>query len=1045
MTETTASQQPVPVAPEVGPIAAWVVERRRRASYVMVAFFVAAATLIAMGEIDRLIAGVLTPEGRSSPLVSVIGPLALIGRDGWADWASSPAADSVGWWIIASVLFDAVFVASYVWLLSRVLRRIVVTAFRRAAGWVLFALILIEALEAVVLVAGAILLMLSLDPGDLGDLSRGILAADGVFAGVVAVLATLKCAAIVLFAILVLRDGAARGYLGRLVKRLAQAVWLHRLSAVLVLALFVFTCIPAADVLDQLPDLQRQWVPNDWGSDPNAAGEAVRHTLLALGAIAIAALAAVILGRARTRALATSVTAFDIPPLRKHARWWLAPVLVWAALWIVTGLTTGTWAPGASAIAFLVVPGLVILSYLLWWDAPWPIIQRPDRGARARWAWLTGDAIAVSIAGIAGLGLVRSFTAPVFTGALPDLASLTYFLSLGLLIMGLAMAVASPFLLRAPELRAPQPGAPEVSTSQRLVALLDPERRVDELSGAGALRRLHLILMVGFFVAGILVLAWVGFFPVDAASFVGAPGLTVLLLTSWGAVLGAFTVGVQEHPPAPIFRFMRLRADPVLTLAITVPLVWSVVAAGLGYDDARLHATRTGPDPVAETSTSAPDEVDESAFADRLDARLDDLATDGCEATAGGETFIPALIVVAEGGGIRAAYWTARAMEKLAEDTCLGESVLLSSGVSGGSVGLALTAVRGQAADTELRALADPDAVGTGAAALLVGDTVASATGLRFPSVLAEGIEWRDRAALIEEVWIDKVPALASPAELAASGRIGIPVLNSTDVRTKCKVLVSNDVATSVAADTGDGPDDTAGSVEAVPDCETASTAPAASLPVPAECFDGMEWATAAMLSARAPVITPAARVEDGVCGPEQMQLVDGGYAEGSGLGTAADLAPIIADRIAVHNAEADRGDPPMVPIVVYLKNSAGYDLREDLESVAAEPLVPIVGMAALSKAGTADVLLQRASSALGTVGDEGGAAEKAIEAVESEFPGLAVTVAPSTVPAVVPPFGWALSDLSVATLERAMERQVHPPEDWTVATLRDLLDTTDG
>lgn len=1033
MTEKTTPPQQVQAAPEVSPTAAWVQERRRRASYVMAGVFVAAATLIAMGETDRLIAGVLTAEGHSSPLVSVIGPLALFGRDAWADWASSAAADSVGWWIIASVLIDAVFIASYAWLLSRVLRRIAVTASHRFAGRVLFVLILLEALEGVVLIVGAIVVMMTLNPGDLGELMRATLAPDSLLAWAVAALATLKCGAIVLLAILVLRDRAARGYLAGLVKRLAQAVWLHRLSAVLVLTLFVFTCIPAADVLDQLPDLQRQWVPNDWGSDWAAVWDAVRHLLLALASIAAAAVAALILGRARTRALAASTTALDVPPLRKHARWWWAPILVWAVLWIATGLATGTWAPGWSAIPFLVVPGIVILSYLRWPNAPWPITARPDRATRARWAWLTGDAIAVSIAGIAGLGLVRSFTAPVFTGwALPDLENLTYPLSVALLFGGLAMAVVSPFLLRAPE-----PSD----------ALLDPEQRVDELSDEKQLRRRHLAFMVGFFVAGLLVLALVGFFPVHAAALVGAPGLTVLVLTAWGAVLGAFTVGVQEHPPAPIFRFMRLRADPVLTLAITVPLVWSVVAAGLGVDDARLHATRTGPETTGGTSTGTPGEVDEQAIADQLDARLGDLATSGCEATAGGETFVPALIVVAEGGGIRAAYWTARAMEKLAEDECLGQSVLLSSGVSGGSVGLALTAVRGQAADTELRDLADPDAVGTGAAALLVGDTVASATGLRFPSVLDEGVEWRDRAALIEEVWIDKVPALARLADLAASDSIGIPVLNSTDVRTKCKVLVSNDVATSGGADAGNAPRaaDTAGSASAVPDCETASTAPAASLPVPAQCFDGMDWATAAMLSARAPVITPAARVVDDVCGPEEMQLVDGGYAEGSGLGTAADLAPVIADRISVHNQQADAGDPPIVPIVVYLKNSAGYDLRQDLESVAAEPLVPVVGMAALSKAGTADVLLQRASSALGIVGDEDGAAERAVRAVDSSFPGLAVTVAPSTVPAVVPPFGWALSDLSVATLERALERQVDPPDGWTVATLGDLLATTEG
>jgi hypothetical protein len=152
-----------------------------------------------------------------------------------------------------------------------------------------------------------------------------------------------------------------------------------------------------------------------------------------------------------------------------------------------------------------------------------------------------------------------------------------------------------------------------------------------------------------------------------------------------------------------------------------------------------------------------------------------------------------------------------------------------------------------------------------------------------------------------------------------------------------------------------------------------------------------MEWATAAMLSARAPVITPAARVEDGVCGPEQMQLVDGGYAEGSGLGTAADLAPVIADRISVHNEQADEGDPPIVPIVVYLKNSPGTTCARISRASPPSRSCRSSGMAALSKAGTADVLLQRASSALGIVGDEDGVAERAVRAVESSFPGLTV------------------------------------------------------
>ena len=141
----------------------------------------------------------------------------------------------------------------------------------------------------------------------------------------------------------------------------------------------------------------------------------------------------------------------------------------------------------------------------------------------------------------------------------------------------------------------------------------------------------------------------------------------------------------------------------------------------------------------------------------------------------------------------------------------------------------------------------------------------------------------------IEEVWIDSVPGLGGEADLTASDRIGLPVLNSTDVRSKCKVLVSNGVATpgaleATAADDGEAPD----SPSDVPGCDSTSTAPAASLPVPATCFEDREWATTAMLSARFPLITPAARIRADACGPEDLQLVDGGYAEGSGLGTAA-------------------------------------------------------------------------------------------------------------------------------------------------------------
>ncbi|RXZ45254.1 patatin-like phospholipase family protein [Agromyces binzhouensis] len=1002
--------EPAPTGTAVG-LSDWVAAHRARAAHVLTAAIVVLGALIALSEIDRLIAGVLTSDGRSSPLGSVIGPLALTGSDAWTDWASTAISASIGGWVAASVLIDGVFIGAYAWIVVHVLRRMGLARPRRLAGTTLLVLLVVEALEGAALLVGAAALV----GWPFGPAASAALLTGGPqLAWVVAALATAKWITVILLAVFVFRDASARRTIGVWIRRLAQAVWLHRLSAVLVVALFVLTCIPTDGVLDQLPDLQRQWVPLD--------ADSTRHVAVALASVGIAVACAYVLGRARTRALASAVMGFDVrtvPSKRSHALWWCAPIAVWLLLWLATGSAGGSWLPGWSAVAFLVVPAVVIASYLLRPDAAWPVRRRPDRLDRARWAWLTGDAIAVSIASIAGLGLVRSFTAPVFAGwDLPLLDAWAYPMSVVLLVAGAAMAVLAPLLLR---------GNPTVAR------LLDPQVRVDEDAPDRGLRLRHRRLVLGFFLAGLLVLAITGVWPVQFAAFAGAPALAVLLLTTWGAVLGSFTVAVQEHPPAPVFRFLRLRADPVLTLAIVVPLVWAIVAAAIHADDPALHATRTGsPAAASETGT------DGDAFETQVDARIRALAAGGCTATVGGTTFTPALLVVAEGGGIRAAYWTARALEELGADgECLGRSVLVSSGVSGGSVGLAVTAIDRQGSE-ELVQLAGPDAVSTGTAALIVGDLVASTTGLRFPSVLDGSAEWRDRASLIEHVWVGDVAGLRRQVVLGASPRIGIPVLNSTDVRSKCKVLVSNGVATD--------PSVSAGATSA--GCDTAATAPAASLPVSAACFAGMEWATAAMLSARFPVITPAARIEPGgACGEDGMQLVDGGYAEGSGLGTAADLAPVLADRISVWNEGDGAGGPPVVPILVYLKNSGGYDLRQDLEGVAAEPLVPLVGAAALSKSGTEQVLRQRISAAFRTIGEPDDPSGDAIAAARGVLPGLTVVVAPSTEPAVVPPLGWALSGFSIGSLERGIERQLREPDpdagDGAPPTLRTLLDLT--
>ncbi|GGI47359.1 hypothetical protein [Agromyces flavus] len=974
--------------------------RRPRAARVLTAVFLLLAAFIIVLEIDRLIAGSLSQDGAGSPLGSVIGPFALASREAWGYWASNAAAGtgSVAWLIGISLAVDLLIIVVYVWIFRRLIKRMT-PARRPAASATLVAAVVFEAVEFVLLVIGAILLA----SGGAGH----VIVTSELFGVLVACASTGKWVFLALLVVLLLRDhvegvrrSGSRGFIAELSVRIGQALWVHRLSAFLIAGLFLFACIPSDGVLDQLPDIQRQWVGMGWPG--------LGHAIAAGAAVGVAALCALVLGRARSRALVSAADGFNsyaVPTSGRDVIWWLVPIGIWVVLFLLTLRTTGDAGFAPIAAVFLAIPAIVIASYFVtaWW--PSNIDGRVDYPVRAEYAWLVGDLTAAATVGIGGLGLIRSFTAPVLAGPGLSGGGWPYAGSLAALITGVVVVMAAPRIVLWHAV--PDP-------------LLDPAQRLDRPEDA-ALAHRHRTLLVIFFLAGVAILAFLAFFPIQLATLLGGAAVTVLALTAWGAVLGAFTVAVQDRQPAPLFRVMRLRANPVLTLAITIPLIVSMILALVDRDDPALHAAR-GAVEASQTDDAGEDE----GFRSVVDTRLAALAEAGCLAgTNGGETFIPAVVVVAEGGGIRAAYWTTRALEALRDHGgCLADSILLSSGVSGGSVGLAATAAstKESGAKADLRKLAGPTTVGTGVAALLVGDLLATDTGVHFPSLWKNKTAWQDRAALIEQTWIDAVPGLADPVALAASDRIGIPVLNSTDARSKCKLLVASHVA---------------GSGELT--CASGAMSPAATLPMGSGCFARMDWATSAMLSARFPIITPAARLgeRDG-CGTEDLQLIDGGYAEGSGLGTAADLAPTIADAIAEWNMEHDDANP-IVPVLVFMKNSAGYDLREDLDAVSAEPLVPVVGFAAASKQAAQSAWIQRIGGAFGTVGTGSDAASQAIDDIHDVLPALTVVVAPSTEPAVVPPLGWALSGYSTGSLDRAIATQLCPSLRDGVPTLRSL------
>ena len=94
-------------------------------------------------------------------------------------------------------------------------------------------------------------------------------------------------------------------------------------------------------------------------------------------------------------------------------------------------------------------------------------------------------------------------------------------------------------------------------------------------------------------------------------------------------------------------------------------------------------------------------------------------------------------------------------------------------------------------------------------------------------------------------------------------------------------------------------------------------------------------------------------------------QFVDGGYVEPTSLAALADTAPLLMAKIAAVNEERTDEQPWLVPMVLYLRNTQGYDLAQDIARAESEPLVPITGAAAKVHLTAEDAWIQRITLAM--------------------------------------------------------------------------------
>lgn len=184
------------------------------------------------------------------------------------------------------------------------------------------------------------------------------------------------------------------------------------------------------------------------------------------------------------------------------------------------------------------------------------------------------------------------------------------------------------------------------------------------------------------YLAALIFLAWVlGWGSLEYLFGIYAEIPTLLFLPLWATALCAGLL--------LLVRLSARRRVPVLMPALLLALFWSFadLSDNHGIQHQRLAA--------AAIPAAAPMPVD-VAFGAWLDARRGELA----RWHGSGRSF-PVLLVAAEGGGARAAYFTALVLEELrARCPRLMRHTFLIAGVSGGSVGASLVAASAAAPPT---------------------------------------------------------------------------------------------------------------------------------------------------------------------------------------------------------------------------------------------------------------------------------------------------------------------------------------------------------
>lgn len=362
---------------------------------------------------------------------------------------------------------------------------------------------------------------------------------------------------------------------------------------------------------------------------------------------------------------------------------------------------------------------------------------------------------------------------------------------------------------------------------------------------------------------------------------------------------------------------------PALTWLTTAPQVpqWHLLSLLVSLAVAWSAADLNDNHPVRPLPQQRPDFVPfqdlESAFAEWVAAR---------EGAYQGRS-MPVVLVAAEGGGIRAAYFTAMVLATL-QDRCpaLAGQVFAISGVSGGSVGAAIFTGLVQQLQLPL-----PSQVGCGASApgttplaeqvdqILRTDFLApTVVTMLFPDALQRllpvPVDSWDRALTLERTLERSFQAVTKSDFMERSlyrywrpeGAAPLLLLNTTLVSTGERVVASPMVLMNERFH------DLRALVDHAPSLD-------------------LRISTAAVLSARFPGVTPAAYL----AGEPKLRLVDGGYFENSGAATLGEV-------LATLRFHARTLGKDISPVVIRIANAPPVQQPPDPPTGLGELLSPI-------------------------------------------------------------------------------------------------------